>query len=106
MRAGSALEADRVVADHLALQGQRSGNVRLASTEGFAVDFCPAHRAVPAAVSETCSVARERRRRSDSRISDGDADIRHRLSRTPVKGIKVEYRQPAPVVAVMRCGHR
>ena len=37
----SALEADRVVSDILALQGQRSGNVRLASTEGFAVEYLP-----------------------------------------------------------------
>jgi DNA-binding transcriptional LysR family regulator len=39
------------------------------------------------------------------RINEGDADIGIAFSRTPVKGIKVEYRQPAPVVAVMRCGH-
>lgn len=103
----SALEADRVVGDILALQGQRSGNVRIASTEGFSVDFLPQliaqfqqrcpeilfqlHVSAPAEVTR--------------RINEGDADIGIAFSRTPEKGIKVEYRQPAPVVAVMRRDH-
>ncbi|HUG25914.1 LysR family transcriptional regulator [Piscinibacter sp.] len=103
----SALEADRVVGDILALQGQRSGNVRLATTEGFSVEFLPQliaqfqqrypeimfqlHVSAPAEVTR--------------RIGDGDADIGLTFSRTPEKGIKVEHRQPAPVVAVMRRDH-
>ena len=35
------LEADRVVADLLALKGLRSGRIRLAASEGFGIDFLP-----------------------------------------------------------------
>ena len=103
----SALEAERVVGDILALQGERRGTVRLACTEGFAVDFLPRtmaefrqrhaqivfqlHVLAPAEVTR--------------RVGDGDVDIGITFSRVPVKGIKIEHRQPAPVVAVMRRDH-
>ena len=91
----SALEADRVVSDILALQGQRSGNVRLASTEGFAVEFLPHviaefQRSYPEILFQLNVGAPAEVTR---RVIDGDADI------------KVEHRQAAPVVAVMRRDH-
>jgi len=36
-----ALEADRVVADLLALKGLRSGRIRVAASEGFGIEFLP-----------------------------------------------------------------
>lgn len=103
----AALEADRVVGDILALEGQRSGNVRIASTEGFSVEFLPQLIAAfrqrypeirfQLHVSSPAEVSR--------RIGEGDADIGLTFSRTPEKGIKVEHRQPAPVVAVMHRDH-
>ena len=103
----SALEADRVVSDILALQGQRSGNVRLASTEGFAVEFLPHviaefQRSYPEILFQLNVGAPAEVTR---RVIDGDADIGITFSRVPVKGIKVEHRQAAPVVAVMRRDH-
>lgn len=103
----SALEAERVVGDILALQGERRGTVRLACTEGFAVDFLP--RAMvefrerhPSIVFQLQVVAPAEVTR---RVGDGDVDIGITFSRVPVKGIKIEHRQPGPVVAVMHRRH-
>jgi DNA-binding transcriptional LysR family regulator len=103
----AALDADRVVSEILALQGLRSGIVRVASAEGSAVEFLPHtiaefRRSYPEIVfqlhvSAPADVTR--------RVSDGDADIGITFSRLPEKGIRIEHRQPSPVVAVMRGDH-
>jgi DNA-binding transcriptional LysR family regulator len=103
----SALEADRAVADILALQGLRRGKVRIASSEGFAIEFLPRlianfQQIYPAIlfqlhVTKAGEVSR--------RVREGDADIGLTFSRTLEKEIKVEYRQPAPVRAIMRNDH-
>jgi DNA-binding transcriptional LysR family regulator len=103
----SALEADRVVADILALQGLQRGKVSLACTEGFAIDFLPSviidfqqrypgilfrlDVADPAAVSDM--------------VRQGDVDIGLNFNRLAQPEIKVEYRQPAPVMVIMRPDH-
>jgi DNA-binding transcriptional LysR family regulator len=103
----SSLEADRVVADILALQGLRRGRVSIASSEGFAIEFLPQviagfQQTYPEilfqlSVSAPAEVPR--------RVLDGDADIGITFSRKPQKDIKVEHRQSAPVMAVMHKGH-
>lgn len=103
----SALEADRVVADILALQGLHKGHVSLACTEGFAIDFLPRliidfqqrypgiHFSLnvvgPADVSEM--------------VRNGDVDIGLTFNRLAQKEIKVEHRQTAPVMVIMRPDH-
>lgn len=102
-----ALEADRVVADIQALQGLRRGRVRLASSAGFAIEFLPRviaefrerfpglhfHLRVARPAEVTAIVLR------------GDADIGLTYSRAAEQGIRVEHRQPAPVIAIMRPDH-
>jgi DNA-binding transcriptional LysR family regulator len=102
-----ALEADRVVADIQALQGLRRGRVRLASSAGFAIEFLPRviaefrerfpglhfHLRVARPAEATAIVLR------------GDADIGLTYSRAAEQGIRVEHRQPAPVIAIMRPDH-
>jgi len=103
----SALEADRVIADLLALKGLRSGRIRLASAEGFAIDFLPRviadfQQKYPAIqfqvyVGPPASLSRQ--------VREGNADIGIAFSRMPQPDIKVEHQQPAPVMAVMRHDH-
>jgi DNA-binding transcriptional LysR family regulator len=103
----SALEAERVVADLLALQGLRIGKVRIATSEGFAIDFLPRliadfQKRYPAIlfqmyVGPPASVSRQ--------VREGNADIGITFSRTPEPDIKVEHRQQAPVLALMRKDH-
>lgn len=103
----SVLEADRVVADILALQGLHKGRVSLACTEGFAIDFLPRliiefqerypgilfglEVAAPATVSDM--------------VRNGDVDIGLTFNRMAQKEIKVEHRQPAPAMVIMRPDH-
>jgi DNA-binding transcriptional LysR family regulator len=103
----SALEAERVVADLFALQGLRIGKVRIATSEGFAIDFLPRliadfQKQFPAIlfqmyVGPPVIVSRQ--------VREGNADIGITFSRTPEPDIKVEHRQQAPVLALMRKDH-
>ncbi|AOY92565.1 LysR family transcriptional regulator [Cupriavidus sp. USMAA2-4] len=102
-----ALEADRVVAEIQALQGLRRGRVRVASSAGFAIEFLPRaiavfrerfpglqfHVRVASPAEATAIVLR------------GEADIGITYSRATEQGIRVEHRQPAPVIAIMRPDH-
>lgn len=102
-----ALEADRVVSEIAALQGLRRGRVRVASSAGFAIEFLPriiaefrlrypglqfhVRVAPPAEVTGI--------------VLHGDADIGITYSRAAEQGIRIEHRQPAPVIAIMRPDH-
>lgn len=102
-----ALEADRVVSDIQGLQGLRRGRVRVASSAGFAIEFLPRvitefrvhypgiqfHVQVASPADVTTAVLH------------GDADIGLTYSRTPERGIRIEHRQPASVLAIMRPDH-
>ncbi len=103
----AAHDAERVAHDILALQGMRRGRVRIAATEGFAMEFIPRltsdflqqHPGIQfhLGVHPPAECTR--------RILHGDADIGITMSRTPESGIQVEHTQPSPVLAVMRPGH-
>ncbi len=102
-----ALEADRLVQDVDALQGLRRGQVRVATSEGFAIEFLPQAIAdfrekYPGIVFQLSVNAPAEVTR---RVREGDVDIGVTFSRTPQSEIKVEHRQPAPVMAVMRRDH-
>lgn len=103
----NALESDRVVAEIEALQGLYKGRIKLACSEGFAMDFLPRlianfrkqyngihfhiHVSAPADVSK--------------RVSHGDADIGITLTIAPAKDIYVVYRQPSPIMLLVHPNH-
>jgi DNA-binding transcriptional LysR family regulator len=103
----TALDAARVISDIQALQGMQRGHVRVASTEGYAIDFLPQaitgfQRLYPGVSFNIRVLAPAEVSR---RVRDGDADLGLTFSGPVEKEIKVEHRQPAPVRAVMRPGH-
>ncbi|MEO8059419.1 MAG: LysR family transcriptional regulator [Burkholderiales bacterium] len=103
----SAHDSERVVHDIQALQGMRRGRVRLACSEGFAMEFVPRltidfvkqHPGIQfhLGVHPPAECTR--------RILHGDADIGVTMSRTPENGIQIEHTQPSPILAVMRPDH-
>jgi len=103
----STLDADRAVNEIRALNGLRSGRVRLCSTTGFATEFLPLAIAAfqvsypdiqfDLAVGDSREVSRM--------LREGEADIGLSFSRAPERDIKVESRLKAPVMVVMRRGH-
>jgi len=103
----SAHDSERVVHDIQALQGMRRGRVRIAATEGFAMEF------MPTLISEFVAqhpgiqfhLGVHPPAECTRRILHGDADIGTTMSRTPESGIQVEHAQPSPILAVMRPGH-
>jgi DNA-binding transcriptional LysR family regulator len=103
----SAHDAERVVHDIEALQGMRRGRVRIAATEGFAMEFMP--RLISDFVTQHPGIqfhlGVHPPAECTRRILHGDADIGATMSRTPESGIQVEHAQPSPVMAVMRPGH-
>ncbi|MFC5520121.1 LysR family transcriptional regulator [Polaromonas jejuensis] len=103
----SAHDAERVVHDVQALQGMQRGRVRIAASEGFAMEFVP--RLVSDFVRQHPGIQFHLGvyppAESTRRILQGDADIGITMSRSPEKDIKIEHLQPSPVLAVMRHGH-
>ncbi|MFT4190938.1 MAG: LysR family transcriptional regulator [Comamonas sp.] len=100
-------DIERVTGEILSLRGLRSGQVRIATVEGFAYDFIPA------------LIARFRQRYEGivfhidvcaqgdvaRRVRDAEADVGVTLSAVPETGIRVELRHPSPILAVMAVGH-
>lgn len=103
----SAHDAERVVHEIQALQGMQRGRVRIAATEGFAIEFIP--RLISDFVTQHPGIQFQlgvhAPAEATRRILHGDADIGLTMSRTPENGIQVEHLQPSPVLAVMRQGH-
>ncbi|GAB7547751.1 LysR family transcriptional regulator [Cupriavidus sp. CuC1] len=105
----ASFEAERVVADVLALQGLGSGHVRIASSEGFAIQFLPsvieAFRAKYRGIRFQLSV--DAPAEVTRRVRQGECDIGmvFNYSRIGQKDVKVEHRQPAPGLAIMRADH-
>lgn len=101
------LDADRVMADILALEGLQRGHVRIACTEGFALDLLPELLAefnqkhprihFDLAVAAPAEVA--------DRVRNGEADIGLTFSRLAQEDIKVELRRASPIVMVARPDH-
>ncbi|GAA6120992.1 LysR family transcriptional regulator [Acidovorax sp. FG27] len=103
----SAHDAERVVQEIQSLQGMRRGRVRIASAEGFAMEFLPRlisdfHRHNPGVQFHLSVHAPGECTR---RVLLSDADIGIVMSRHTEKDVKVEHLQPAPVGAAMRQGH-
>ena len=103
----SAHDSVRVVHDIQALQGMQRGRVRIAATEGFAIEFIP--RLISDFVAKHPGIqfhlGVHAPAETTRRILHGDADIGLTMSRTPENGIQVEHLQPSPVLAVTRRGH-
>lgn len=103
----SAHDAERVVHDIQALHGMQRGRIRIATNEGFAVEFLPTlisdfllmHPGIQFHM-HTCPPTECTRR-----ILHGSADIALTMSRTAENGVQVEHRQPSPVMVAMRHGH-
>jgi DNA-binding transcriptional LysR family regulator len=103
----TAMDADRVVSDIQALGGVQRGRVRIASSSGFASGFLP--RTIVAWRSRYPEVTFDLQVGNAAQVTaallQGDADIGLTFSRTPVRDIRVEYRLPESVYAVMRPDH-
>lgn len=101
------LDIERVADDILALRGLRQGGVRVVATEGFAYEFLPAMAAAFQArwpgirFSLDMCVQREVARR----VREGHADIGVTVSLASERGLNVEIRHPAPVLAVCAPEH-
>ena len=103
----SRMDAEHALEGILALQGLRTGQVRLAVTEGFAGEFLPRlmqqfrlqHPQIQfqVAVLPPAEVPQQ--------VRQANADMGLTFSRQPERDIRVEYRQPAPLLAVMRTDH-
>lgn len=101
------LDTEEIISSIDALHGLHKGHIRLACTNGFAInliplalaDFYKEHSGVtfslqvvhPADISKL--------------LENGEADIGLTYSRTTEKGIYIHHSQPAKVVVVMRADH-
>lgn len=101
------LDIERVTEDILALRGLRVGQVRLAATEGFAYEFLPSLVAQfqaqrPGIVFQIDMCVQPEVVR---RVREGEVDIGVTVSLSSERGLEVELRHPAPVLAVVAVGH-
>jgi DNA-binding transcriptional LysR family regulator len=101
------LDIERVTDDILALRGLRQGEVRVVATEGFANEFLPI---LVAEFQERCPGIRFSldvcvQREVSRRVREGMADLGVTLSISSERGVNVELRHPAPVLAVVAPGH-
>jgi DNA-binding transcriptional LysR family regulator len=103
----SAHDAERAVHEIQALQGMQRGRVRIAASEGFAMEFLP--RLISDFVQLHPGIQFHLGvyppAESTRRVLLGDADIGATMSRKPEKDIRIEHLHPSPVLAVMRHGH-
>ena len=105
----STANAERVVADVLALQGAGTGQLRIASSEGFAIQFIPhlvtEFQALHAGVQFQLHVAAPAQVTRHVQQGECDIGLVFTLHRVGQKNVHVEHREPAPGLAVMRAGH-
>lgn len=101
------LDIERVSEDILALRGLRMGQVRIAATEGFTYEFLPSliarfqtQRPGIEFMLDMCVQTEVARR-----VREGEVDIGVTVSLSSERGVTVELRHPAPVLAVVRPGH-
>lgn len=100
-------DIERVASDIEGLRGLRSGQVRVASTEGFAFDFLPTLISRFRDKYQGIRFHLEVGSPGDipQRIRDGEADVGMTLSSVPEPGIRIELRHPSPIFAVMSNDH-
>lgn len=101
------LDIERVADDILALRGLRRGEVRIVATEGFAYEFLPTLVATFQARCPGIRFALDMcvQREVARRVRDGIADLGVTVSLASERGLQVEIRHPAPVLAVVAPGH-
>ena len=100
-------DIERVAEDIQALRGLRSGLVRVVSTEGFAADFLPTQMVAFRRQYQDIRFELEVRPQAEipRMVREGEMDIGVTLTTAPERGITVEIRQPAPVLAIVGRGH-
>ncbi len=102
-----ALEAERVVTEIEGLKGLRRGHVRLASSAGFAIEFLP--QVIADFRNQYPGIQFQLQVSSPGAVTTavlhGEADIGMTYSRAAEEGVRVEYRQTMPVLAIMRPDH-
>ncbi len=101
------LDVERVTEEILALRGLRTGEVRIAATEGFAYEFLPSmvlkfQKTWPGIHFALDMVAQAEVAR---RVRDGEVDIGVTVSLSSERGLTVEHRHPSPIMAVMAIDH-
>lgn len=101
------LDIERVADDILALRGLRRGEVRIVATEGFAYEFLPTLVATFQARCPGIRFALDMcvQREVARRVRDGIADLGVTVSLASERGLQVEIRHPAPVLAVVAPEH-
>lgn len=103
----SQLEAEQVVLEITELQGLQRGHVRIACSEGFALDFLPQciarfrrqYQGIHFSM-EVCAPAQ-----ATERVRSGDADLCLTFSLTPQNEIKVEHIHSGAICAVVSHNH-
>ncbi len=101
------LETDRVIGEIDALEGLQTGNVALASTEGFAMEFLPyviaKFRQIFPGIHFRIDVFPPKE--VSNAVINGDTDIGLTFSLKPTPDIKVVHLQKAPTLAVVPVDH-
>ncbi|WP_321956499.1 LysR family transcriptional regulator [Burkholderia cenocepacia] len=103
----SLLEAEHVMKDIGGLDALHGSLLKIACSEGFAIDFLPGvlasfkarHPGVDFIVWVVSPADATRR------VRDGDADIALTFSLAPEKGVRVDHTERAPVFALVRQDH-
>jgi DNA-binding transcriptional LysR family regulator len=103
----SLLEAEHVIKEIGGIETLHGSMIKVASSEGFAVDFLPSamagFRVQYPGIDFTLSVMSPGE--ATRRVRDGDADLGLTFSLAPEKGVKVEHTERAPVLALLRADH-
>ncbi|KVL29668.1 LysR family transcriptional regulator [Burkholderia territorii] len=103
----SLLEAEHVMKEIGGLEALHGSLLKIACSEGFAIDFLPGalasfkarHPGVDFSVWVVSPAEATRR------VRDGDADIGLTFSLAPEQGVRVEHTERAPVFALVRRDH-
>ncbi|NVH71278.1 LysR family transcriptional regulator [Paraburkholderia sp. JPY432] len=103
----SLLEAEHVMKELSGLASLHGSRIKIATAEGFAVDFLPAaiadFRAEHPGIDFTLTVMSPAD--ATRHVRDGDVDIALSFSLAPEKGVKVEHTERAPVFVLVRADH-
>ena len=100
-------DIERVTDDILALRGLQTGQVRVASTEGFASEFLPNLIADFQRAYAGIRFALDVRMQAEipQLVRDGEVDIGVTLSTNSERHINVELRHPSPILAILAKDH-
>ncbi|WGY46818.1 LysR family transcriptional regulator [Vibrio sp. ABG19] len=101
------LETDRVLGEIEALEGLQKGQVTIATTEGFAMEFLPN---VISSYQKLFPIIHFKLEvyppiKVSEAIRNGDADIGIAFSLNPIADIRVVHTQPAPIHAIVHPDH-